>query len=147
MYGSPKTPKMGNWAFQYPRGENVWGNAIPDDTDVLVTHGPPRAYLNLLNIGYDHLLQEIWRFRPRIHVFGHVHAGRGQEWLPYSPSQAAFERGVIERGGIWNLALAFWGFVSSLWTAGIGVGTRLINAAMVGGMRNDERRKPIKVYI
>lgn len=37
IYGSPYTPGM--WAFGYSRGKNRW-YSIPNDTDILVTHGP-----------------------------------------------------------------------------------------------------------
>ena len=76
-----------------------------DDTDVLVTHGPPRAHLNLLGIGCVFLLDAVWRVRPRLHVFGHVHEGYGQEVLQYTPLQAAYERLVIARIGVWELVL------------------------------------------
>ena len=33
IWGSPMSPKNGNWAFQYPRSENVW-KSIPDGIDV-----------------------------------------------------------------------------------------------------------------
>ncbi|KAK0644455.1 Metallo-dependent phosphatase-like protein [Cercophora newfieldiana] len=147
IYGSPRTPKFGNWVFQYPRGENVWENTIPSDVNVLVTHGPPRAHLDLLNIGCDYLLREIWRVRPLLHVFGHVHGGRGQEWLPYSALQAAYEQTVIQRGGICSLALASWRFLASFWAVETRSGTLAVNAAIVGGPRDGERREPIKVCL
>jgi hypothetical protein len=43
IYGSPWQPEFFNWAFNLPRNgkelEEKW-NAIPDDTDILLTHGP-----------------------------------------------------------------------------------------------------------
>ena len=38
------TPEFGLWAFQYPSIRDVWTGQIPDDTDVLVVHGPPALY-------------------------------------------------------------------------------------------------------
>ena len=43
MYGSPWQPEFCDWAFNLDRGEECaakW-RAIPDATDVLITHGPP----------------------------------------------------------------------------------------------------------
>jgi predicted phosphodiesterase len=45
FYGSPWTPDFNEWAFNLPRGEalaNKW-SLIPQGTDVLITHGPPRG--------------------------------------------------------------------------------------------------------
>ena len=47
VYGSPWTPKF-RGGFQLTRPEQarvVWAN-IPDDVDILVTHGPPRGILD-----------------------------------------------------------------------------------------------------
>ena len=106
---SPWSPRMGNWACQqHPQQENVWNDAILDDTGVLVAHGPPRAHLDLIGIGCVFLLDAVWRVRPRLHVFGHVHEGYGQEVLQYTPLQAAYERLVIARIGVWELVLCLW---------------------------------------
>ena len=46
IYGSPWQPEFCDWAFNLPRGEKlkaVW-DLIPDDTDILVTHGPPHMF-------------------------------------------------------------------------------------------------------
>ena len=43
IWGSPWQPVFFNWAFNLPRGAPLrekWA-LIPDDTDVLITHGPP----------------------------------------------------------------------------------------------------------
>ncbi len=45
FWGSPITPTFRNWAFNRDRGPDIakhW-DLIPDDTDVLVTHGPPEG--------------------------------------------------------------------------------------------------------
>lgn len=59
IHGSPYSPIHGNWAFQYPRSENVWSEKIPDDIDILITHGPLRAHLDLLKMGCVHLSKEL----------------------------------------------------------------------------------------
>jgi Icc-related predicted phosphoesterase len=88
VFGSPFSPGDGRWAFQYSSGEDAepWAE-IPDDTELLITHTPPRYHLDrapaLLppepHKGCESLRQRISKVRPRMHVFGHVHAGRGVE--------------------------------------------------------------------
>ncbi|KAI1869486.1 hypothetical protein JX265_006576 [Neoarthrinium moseri] len=56
IYGSPKSPRHGNWAFQYARHDDVWNNSVPDDTDILITHCPAHAHLDLGGLGCRHLL-------------------------------------------------------------------------------------------
>ncbi len=45
IWGAPWQPKLGTWAFNLERGEQcleAW-KRIPDDTDILITHGPPKV--------------------------------------------------------------------------------------------------------
>lgn len=90
VYGSPWTPFYRNWAFNLPRGPAIlqkW-KQIPDDTDILITHGPPlgRGDLAVDSDWFDRyrhagcldLLHEVQRrVQPRVHIFGHIHEGRG----------------------------------------------------------------------
>jgi hypothetical protein len=46
IYGCPMPPKCGNFAFQHDPEEDVWANAVPDDIDILLTHGPPFEHLD-----------------------------------------------------------------------------------------------------
>lgn len=55
---------------------------IPQDTDVLITHGPPRGILDGASQrkkqqGCDRVLAPVRRLRPRLHVFGHIHEPYG----------------------------------------------------------------------
>lgn len=87
-------PKHGSWAFAYPRtGPSPWKDAIPSDTNILVTHGPPKSHLDVRRLGCEHLLREMWSManKPVLHVFGHIHGGYGQEMLFWDPFQAAYE--------------------------------------------------------
>jgi predicted phosphodiesterase len=147
VYGSPRSTRHGNWAFQYPRGEDVWAGTVPSGIDVLVTHGPPRAHLDLLRLGCGHLLRELWRVRPRLHVFGHVHEGAGTEWLHFDGLQDAFERTVLAGGGFWNLMRTVEAFLRALLRPPAEAKCLLVNPAIVGGLRDNERRRPIKVVI
>ena len=85
IYGSPWQPEFYNWAFNLPRnGEEMkarW-DAIPTDTDILVTHGPPFGYLDIpggqsIRVGCEMLRHRVDEIRPKIHVFGHIHGSAG----------------------------------------------------------------------
>lgn len=84
FYGSPWQPEFYNWAFNLPRNgeelEKKW-NAIPDDTDILITHGPPFGYLDITpynnRVGCDILNVRVEKIKPIIHVFGHIHHSYG----------------------------------------------------------------------
>jgi Icc-related predicted phosphoesterase len=48
----------------------------------LVTHGPPYGILDKTDGGKhggsEFLLKEVLRIKPKLHLFGHIHEGRGQ---------------------------------------------------------------------
>lgn len=78
IYGSPYTPKFGNWAYSYDRGSNRWN--IPSNLDLLFTHGPPYGILDRCpsgNVGCQDLLKEVLRKTPKHHAFGHIHESHG----------------------------------------------------------------------
>ena len=83
FYGSPWQPEFYNWAFNLPRGPAlgaVWSK-IPADTDVLITHGPPKDILDYVSrgerVGCDELLSAVIEKKPKYHIFGHIHEGYG----------------------------------------------------------------------
>lgn len=90
FYGSPWQPAFGGWAFNLERDGHELGEkwaAIPNDTDVLITHGPPAGIgdlcpamngRGLVHVGDGLLAAELVRVRPRLHVFGHIHEGHGE---------------------------------------------------------------------
>ena len=56
FYGSPWQPWFFDWAFNLQRGQELrekW-DLIPNDVDVLVTHGPPYGYCDETSRG-DHV--------------------------------------------------------------------------------------------
>lgn len=63
--------------------------AIPDDTNVLITHSPPFGILDTVerynekpeSVGSISLRETIERIQPRLHIFGHIHNGYGQQVL------------------------------------------------------------------
>jgi Icc-related predicted phosphoesterase len=85
IYGSPWQPEFHNWAFNLPKNglelEQKWNN-IPDNTDILITHGPAFGYLDKVigqydNLGCQLLTKRIKTIKPKIHVCGHIHSGYG----------------------------------------------------------------------
>lgn len=53
---------------------------IPENTDVLISHGPPYGILDFddnINYGCKYLLKAVERVKPRYHLFGHIHANYG----------------------------------------------------------------------
>ncbi len=84
IYGSPWQPRFQDWAFNLDRGAPLaakWA-LIPDDVDVLVTHGPPWGVLdgNIqgLHVGCESLVEKLPSLsRLKLHIFGHIHEARG----------------------------------------------------------------------
>ena len=100
FYGSPWSPQFSKTAFQLERGKEmkrVW-ERIPDTTEFLITHSPPRGVrdrnIRGVKSGCEDLLKEVvTRVKPRYnmikyvfmfnllmiryHVFGHIHEGYG----------------------------------------------------------------------
>lgn len=83
IYGSPYTPMFFNMAFMKPDDKlgEIW-EKIPENTDILITHGPPKYIGDLtnhnINAGSMTLLNEVQkRIRPKYHIFGHIHEGYG----------------------------------------------------------------------
>ena len=83
IWGSPTTPLYGG-AFGMSSHEDrkrLWAQ-IPDGLDILITHGPPFAILDHSasaerREGCPELREAVSRAFPRVHVFGHIHAGYG----------------------------------------------------------------------
>lgn len=88
FWGSPVTPSFMGWSFNRDRGPAIdwhW-QMIPQDTDVLVTHGPPYGVLDTSKAGWEHLgcadlLRRLKDVHPKVHVFGHIHGGYGVSTL------------------------------------------------------------------
>jgi hypothetical protein len=90
IYGSPWQPEFYSWAFNLPKGGpglmSKW-EAIPKDTDILITHGPPQDHLDVSGPPYNEphlgcalLREKVDEQPPKIHVFGHIHGGYGYKF-------------------------------------------------------------------
>jgi len=86
IWGSPYSPEFCGWAFSLKSEADScehWKN-IPDDTDILITHGPPLGILDRCSNGHKAgdacLLKEVKeRVKPKYHLFGHIHEAYGIE--------------------------------------------------------------------
>lgn len=87
IYGSPWQPAFYDWAFNIPRNSEAidekWA-MIPEDTDILVTHGPPFGTLDYviwsqMSVGCERLAKYVARVKPMIHAFGHIHSAGTHE--------------------------------------------------------------------
>jgi Icc-related predicted phosphoesterase len=82
IYGSPWQPMFFNWAFNVPR-DLMWKKweLIPDDTDILITHGPAEGYGGMTSRGEEAgcaaLRQKLLELKPLAHICGHIHEGYG----------------------------------------------------------------------
>ena len=156
VYGSPWTMQYGkNWAFQYSPMLDVWSGKIPEDTNILLTHGPPKGHLDLNGHGSHHLMKELWRVKPQMVVFGHVHAGWGQELLQYDYVQAVYDDAVSKNRRLFSaLVLALIILVQEVMSimaiprrsAGIKT-TTLVNAAVVRGGKINLAQPAINVDV
>jgi len=87
FWGSPWTPWFHSWAFNAERGEEIkkhW-DGCPDDTDVMLTHGPPYDIGDDVGVahknpqGCQDLREAILdRIKPIVHICGHIHEGYGE---------------------------------------------------------------------
>ena len=88
FWGSPYTPAFRNWAFMTygDEAKHIW-DQIPPETEVLLTHGPPRDILDEAwqgqseNVGCEELRKAVNHIKPRVHAFGHIHECGGQTVL------------------------------------------------------------------
>lgn len=86
IYGEPRQPWFHNWAFNVQRGPDIkkYWDAIPDDVDILITHGPPKGILDMTmrgqQVGCEDLLLRIWELKNlKLFVCGHIHEHAGYE--------------------------------------------------------------------
>lgn len=102
FYGTPWVPNLKHWAFYGDRTllKEKFA-AIPNDTDVLIAHGPPYRvgmsdgtyeydpnrghYLD--HVGCPELNVAITRVAPRHVICGHIHEGHGHYYYEFSENQ------------------------------------------------------------
>ena len=86
IFGQPWQPWFYDWSFNVPRGDEIakkW-TLIPDNTNILITHGPPYGILDLieddfsnrdLHQGCEELKKKVDQLTQlKLHAFGHLHS-------------------------------------------------------------------------
>jgi Icc-related predicted phosphoesterase len=116
VWGSPITPRYGDWAYMRDRGvtNRVWSE-IPVGVDVVVTHGPPYGVLdatysrgNQVELcGDSALMKRIADVQPRLMCFGHIHSTkdiRNAGTRQVHGLRTTFSNGSIVDDGKWGVA-------------------------------------------
>ncbi|KAI9712941.1 MAG: hypothetical protein M1828_001500 [Chrysothrix sp. TS-e1954] len=171
IYGSPTTPWFGTWAFQVPPIRDVWSGRLGTNTspskvvagskaqrrpDILLTHGPPKPHLDQDGKGCGFLAREVARARPKLVVFGHIHPGYGEETVVFDRVRKLGSEIMDGRRGVFMLMLLAYLVLQEKILGMLSPSrlvsrrrseqpTRFVNAAVVGGPENRERREPIVV--
>lgn len=84
IWGTPWQPRFYDWAFNLDRnGDELkakW-DLIPEDVDILLTHGPAFGILDNQrrgeHMGCELLAKRLKIIKPKIHAFGHNHYAYG----------------------------------------------------------------------
>lgn len=87
IFGSAYQPEFCSWAFNLPRGgalKEKWSQ-IPENTNILITHGPPYEILDMCPdgrfVGCVDLMNRIDTLKDlKLHVFGHIHYSNGHTY-------------------------------------------------------------------
>lgn len=108
IWGSPFTPTFGDWAFmkRHSKIGMVW-DLIPDDANIVITHGPPKGVLDLtINhqnklemCGCSALNHRIQQIKPKLMCFGHIHNyGNGKYVLNSGTKKVAGLNTIFSNG-------------------------------------------------
>ncbi|KAL4733479.1 Metallo-dependent phosphatase-like protein [Aspergillus similis] len=157
IYGSPLTPEFGRWAFQYPAIRDVWTEAVPEDTDILVVHGPPALYgdcdgekgpagkLRVKGDGY--LLREIRRVQPKLVVCGHIHGAFGLAPIELDSVNDVRDAQQMrwEGYGLFGVLKVLWGKVAEIHNPYHPRQTLVVNAAFAPGGLSSKGKDAITV--
>jgi len=121
FWGSPYTPKFGEWSFMKSREtiNRVWEN-IPKDTDVLIVHGPPKGIRDLSHdkdgtlefCGDGALMKAVLKLQPKLMLFGHIHDSPGcynQGISHHSNISTLFSNGACVEDGKFDRGLTSFG--------------------------------------
>ena len=127
FWGSPHTPTFGNWAFMKARDKisRVW-DTIPEDTDVLIVHGPPKgirdcSYDRLGNLefcGCSALMKKCFKMpQLKFVLFGHIHDmdGVNNQGVSYfSKTPTVFSNGACVEDGRFDKGLTSFGNILTI---------------------------------
>lgn len=83
IWGTPWTVPFYDWNFMADsRRRRIFFDQIPEDTDILISHGPAYGILDETkrgNGGCPELRHSLASICPKIHIFGHIHEQSGQQ--------------------------------------------------------------------
>lgn len=129
FWGSPHTPTFGNWAFMKAREKinRVW-EQIPEDTEVLIVHGPPKGVRDLSfdrngdleMCGCSALMKRCWKLKDTLKLvcFGHIHNMDGVETNQgvshYSRTPTIFSNAACVHDGKFDLGLTSFGNIITI---------------------------------
>lgn len=107
IWGSPHTPQHGDWAFMKARHKlnKIW-QRIPENIDIVVTHGPPKGIMDLtedydkklVQCGCNALKKRILDLEPKLFLSGHIHNVKkiiNAGTLKLSKYQTVFSNGSV----------------------------------------------------
>lgn len=126
IFGSPYTPTFNDWAFMKAREKiNKAWESMPTDTDILVTHGPPKGVRDLSEdedgslkqCGCSALMKWVFRNKPKAHLFGHIHNMKNimnQGVSRYSKVPTIFSNAACVDDGRFDLELTSLGNIIEL---------------------------------
>jgi len=83
IWGTPVNPLYGGaFGLSSAKDRKRLYAEIPQNTDVVISHGPPYGILDTapvsgLHQGCRELLDAVTQIRPKLHVFGHIHDAYG----------------------------------------------------------------------
>lgn len=123
IFGSPYTPEFGrSQAYMKDRGhmDAIWSH-IPEDADIVITHGPPKGVMDLardhkgnkqVEAGCASLRNRIKQVAPAVHAFGHIHDEPGiknfgrlvKDGTTYINCACTSEQGLMHNGIVVDLA-------------------------------------------
>ena len=123
FWGSPHTPTFGEWAFMKSRDKiaRVW-DTIPEDTDVLIVHGPPKGVRDLSYdrhgqleyCGCSALMKKCFKMKDtlKLVLFGHIHDMdnvHNQGVSHYSKTPTIFSNAALVDDGKFDSGLTSFG--------------------------------------
>lgn len=113
FWGAPWTPNFCDWHFMPPRNSpelRLKWDLIPDDTQVLITHGPPHGILDAyvgehyiakagaVHVGCELLAERTFQMPAlKVHVFGHIHEGYGRALVEAASTYEAVNAAICNR--------------------------------------------------
>lgn len=126
IWGSPHTPTFGDWAFMKSREtiNRVW-DTIPDDTDVLIVHGPPKGildltfnrYHNLEMCGCNALRKRVEKMNLKLMCFGHIHDSEdvsNQGWARIGGKETIYSNAACVYDGRFDKGLTSYGNIFTI---------------------------------